>query len=100
MKGQQRGRHGGDHRARLRGAGGPGSNNGLGIIILKDWEERTAPELGLQQIIPRLMGQLFAMPDAQIFVFNPPPIPGLGTSSGFELDYWTVKVAIHLNLLR
>lgn len=64
--------------------GGPGSNNGLGVIVLKDWEDRTAPELGLQQVIPRLMGQMFAMPDAQIFVFNPPPIPGLGTSSGFE----------------
>jgi HAE1 family hydrophobic/amphiphilic exporter-1 len=24
------------------------------------------------------------MPDAQIFIFNPPPISGLGTSSGFE----------------
>lgn len=64
--------------------GGAGSNNGLAIIILKDWEERTTPELGLRQIIPRLMGQLWAMPEAQIMVFNPPPIPGLGTTSGFE----------------
>jgi HAE1 family hydrophobic/amphiphilic exporter-1 len=64
--------------------GGPGSNNGLGVVILKDWEERTAAELGLRQVIMRLMGQLFAMPDAQIFIFNPPPISGLGTSSGFE----------------
>lgn len=64
--------------------GGPGSNNGLGIIILKDWDERTDPELGLAAIIPRLMGQLWTMPDAQIMVFNPPPIPGLGQSSGFE----------------
>jgi len=64
--------------------GGAGSNNALGIIILHDWEERTAPELGLKQIIPRLMGQLWSMPDAQVMVFNPPPIPGLGNSSGFE----------------
>ena len=64
--------------------GGAGSNNGLAIIILKDWEERTAPELGLRQVIPRLMGHLWTMPDAQIMVFNPPPIPGLGNSSGFE----------------
>lgn len=64
--------------------GGAGSNNALGIIMLKDWDERTSPELGLKQIIPRLMGQLWSMPDAQIMVFNPPPIPGLGTSSGFE----------------
>lgn len=64
--------------------GGAGSNKALGIIILKDWEERTDKELGLRAIIPRLMGQLWAMPDAQIMVFNPPPIPGLGNSSGFE----------------
>ncbi len=64
--------------------GGAGSNNALAIIMLKDWEERTAPELGLRQIIPRLMGQLWSMPDAQIMVFNPPPIPGLGNSSGFD----------------
>ena len=64
--------------------GGAGSNNGLGIIMLKDWEERTDPELALRAVIQRLMGQLWTMPDAQIMIFNPPPIPGLGTSSGFE----------------
>lgn len=63
---------------------GAGSNNGLGIIILKDWEDRTTPELGLRQVIGRIMGQLWTMPDAQVMVFNPPPIPGLGNSSGFE----------------
>ncbi|MBL0710915.1 MAG: multidrug efflux RND transporter permease subunit [Colwellia sp.] len=66
--------------------GGPGSNNGLGIIILKDWDDRTTPELSLKQIIPRLMGQLWSMPEAQIMIFNPPPIPGLGVSSGFEFQ--------------
>lgn len=64
--------------------GGAGSNNGFGIVLLKDWEERETPELGLRAVIGRLMGQLWAMPDAQIMMFNPPPIPGLGNSSGFE----------------
>ncbi|SET82793.1 efflux RND transporter permease subunit [Thalassotalea agarivorans] len=64
--------------------GGAGSNNGFGIVMLKDWEERTTPELGLRQVIGRLMGQLWALPDAQIMMFNPPPIPGLGSSAGFE----------------
>lgn len=64
--------------------GGAASNNGLGIVVLNDWEEREDPSLGLQQLIPRLMGQLWTLPDAQIMVFNPPPIPGLGASSGFE----------------
>jgi HAE1 family hydrophobic/amphiphilic exporter-1 len=66
--------------------GGPGSNNGLAIILLKDWDDRTTPELGLKQIIPRLMGTLWSMPEAQIMVFNPPPIPGLGTSSRFDFQ--------------
>ncbi|MBT1063799.1 multidrug efflux RND transporter permease subunit [Bowmanella sp. Y26] len=64
--------------------GGAASNNGLGIVVLKDWEERKDSSLGLQQLIPRLMGQLWSLPDAQIMMFNPPPIPGLGASSGFE----------------
>ncbi|NTS76477.1 multidrug efflux RND transporter permease subunit [Catenovulum sp. SM1970] len=64
--------------------GGAGSNNGFGIVILKDWEERTEPGQDLRSTIKRLMGPLWAMPDAQIMIFNPPPIPGLGNSSGFE----------------
>ncbi len=64
--------------------GGAGSNNALGIVILKDWEERTSSELGLRAVLTRLMGQFWAMPDAQIMAFNPPSIPGLGTSAGFE----------------
>ena len=64
--------------------GGAGSNNALGIVVLKDWEERTSPELGLRAVLTRLMGQFWAMPDAQIMAFNPPSIPGLGTSAGFE----------------
>lgn len=64
--------------------GGAGSNNAFGIVVLKDWEERTSPELGLRAVLTRLMGQFWAMPDAQIMAFNPPSIPGLGTSAGFE----------------
>ena len=64
--------------------GGTGPNNGLGIAILKDWEERTTPELGLAQTVPRLYSGLWAVNEAQVMVFNPPPIPGLGTSSGFD----------------
>ena len=64
--------------------GGAGSNNALGIVVLKDWEERTSSELGLRAVLTRLMGQFWAMPDAQIMAFNPPAIPGLGNSAGFE----------------
>ena len=63
---------------------GTASNNGLGIIILKDWEDRVDAELSLRHVIPRLTNALWKLPDAQIMVFNPAPIPGLGMSSGFE----------------
>ncbi len=36
--------------------GGAGSNNALGIVVLKDWEERTTPELSINQVISRLQG--------------------------------------------
>lgn len=71
--------------------GGAGPNNGLGIMILKDWDERKSPELGLKALIPRIQGQLWALPDAQVMVFNPPPIPGLGTGSGFEFQLQDIQ---------
>lgn len=64
---------------------GAGSNRGLGIVVLKDWDERTDPELELQQIYNRLLGQLWSLPDAQAMIFPIPPIPGLGTTAGFDL---------------
>ncbi|MTI76427.1 MAG: multidrug efflux RND transporter permease subunit [Marinobacter sp.] len=64
--------------------GGAATNNGLGIVMLKDWEEREEASLGLGAVIPRLYSRLWTIPEAQVMVFNPPPIPGLGTSSGFD----------------
>ncbi|MBY6072913.1 multidrug efflux RND transporter permease subunit [Marinobacter salsuginis] len=64
--------------------GGAATNNGLGIVMLKDWEDREEPALGLSAVIPRLFSGLWTIPEAQVMVFNPPPIPGLGTSSGFD----------------
>ncbi|MGH1374231.1 MAG: efflux RND transporter permease subunit [Cellvibrionaceae bacterium] len=64
---------------------GAGSNRGLGIVVLKDWDERDTDELNLRQIYQRLQGKLWSLPDAQAMIFPMPPIPGLGTTSGFDL---------------
>ena len=64
--------------------GGAGSNNGLGFVTLKDWDERTTPEMQMSAIVGRLQGRLWALQDAQAFVFEMPPIPGLGSTSGFD----------------
>ena len=64
--------------------GGANANNGMGIVVLKDWEERTDDHLSLPSVLGRLSAALIVLPQAQIRVFNPPAIPGIGTSSGFD----------------
>jgi len=64
--------------------GGANSNNGLGIVTLEDWEDREDDTLSLPQITARLSSRLWTLAEAQVMVFNPPPIPGLGTSAGFD----------------
>ncbi|MGY0219334.1 efflux RND transporter permease subunit [Endozoicomonadaceae bacterium StTr2] len=63
---------------------GNGSNNGFGIVVLDDWDQRTTPDTSIQAISERLQGKLWVQPDAQIMIFEMPPIPGLGTAGGFE----------------
>lgn len=64
--------------------GGQASNNGLGIVVLEDWDDRTNTQLSVNNIIRQLQGRFWALPDAQIMVMNMPPIPGLGSTSGFD----------------
>ena len=49
--------------------GGAGSNNALGIVVLKDWEERTSPELGLRAVLTLLMVMFLALTDSLIMAF-------------------------------
>jgi len=63
---------------------GASSNRALGIVVLKDWDERNTPELGMRAIYQRLLGKLWSLPDAQAMIFPMPPIPGLGTTAGFD----------------
>jgi multidrug efflux pump len=61
---------------------GVGQNAGLAFVTLKDWDVR-GPEDSAQAIAARANGQLFQIKDAQAFALSPPPIRGLGTTSGF-----------------
>ena len=63
---------------------GAGSNNAMGIVVLDAWEDRTTPETQIGAIVQRLQGMLWGLPGAQVMVFEMPPIPGLGTSGGFD----------------
>ena len=64
---------------------GQGQNAALAFVTLKDWAERTAPGSSAQALAGRAFGGLSGIRDAFIFPLSPPPIPELGSSSGFSL---------------
>jgi multidrug efflux pump len=63
---------------------GQGPNSGLAFVTLKDWGERTTPELSANSLAGQLSGRLFSIRDSIAFALSPPPIQGLGSSSGFS----------------
>ncbi|QWZ79108.1 efflux RND transporter permease subunit [Aeromonas sp. FDAARGOS 1419] len=63
---------------------GSGQNAGMAFIKLKDWSERKSLDRSANAIIGRAMGYLFSIKEAQVFAFNLPPIPELGTATGFD----------------
>ncbi|MGY3868986.1 efflux RND transporter permease subunit [Aeromonas crassostreae] len=63
---------------------GSGQNSGMAFIKLKDWGERQGEARSANAIIGRAMGYLFSIKEAQVFAFNLPPIPELGTATGFD----------------
>jgi multidrug efflux pump len=63
---------------------GQGQNAALAFVTLKDWSERTGPASSAQALAGRAFGGLSGIRDAFIFPLSPPPIPELGSSSGFS----------------
>ena len=69
---------------------GKAQNSGLAFLRLKPWEEREGKEHRVQEVIKRGLMGLGGIKDAMVFPLNPPAIPELGTSSGF--DFWLQDV--------
>lgn len=63
---------------------GSGQNMGMAFVKLKNWSERTRPDQSVNAIIGRAWGYLATIKEAQVFAFNLPSVPSLGTSSGFD----------------
>ena len=62
------------------------SNAGLGVLVLDPWDERTTPETRLRGLYTGLKSKLDAIPGANVLVFPPPPISGLGNAGGFTMQ--------------
>ncbi len=62
------------------------ANSGALIVVLKDWSVRTSARESVTGIIAALQPGLNALPSASIAAFNPPAIPGVGRTGGFDFE--------------
>jgi multidrug efflux pump len=60
-------------------------NSGIVFVGLKDFEERTSPDLSGDAIAGALNGQFMSIQDAMVLVLSPPPVNGIGTTGGFKM---------------
>lgn len=63
---------------------GQGQSNALALGTLKPWEDRKGAEHKAQSVVQKAMVEFSTIKDAFVFAINPPPIPELGTASGFS----------------
>ncbi len=56
------------------------------FVILKPWEDRATPQLSLDAVMDRTRRQFAGVQEAIVMAFNPSPIPGLGTTGGFQFE--------------
>ncbi|MBZ9865281.1 efflux RND transporter permease subunit [Mesorhizobium sp. CA15] len=61
------------------------SNSAVEFAILKPWDER-GPDQSASKLVEQVRGKLLQMPDAFALSFDPPSIPGIGTTGGFEFQ--------------
>ena len=61
------------------------SNSAVEFVILKPWDERP-PEQQASKIVAAMQARLIQIPEAIVLAFDPPSIPGLGATGGFEFQ--------------
>ena len=61
---------------------GSGESVGIAIVALDHWDKRKTPDLQLNSLKNQIQARLASIPDANITVFAPPAIMGLGAVNG------------------
>ena len=64
--------------------GAPQSDSALFVATLKPWTERKTEADSLKSVLLGTYLQAAKLPEAIVLAFNPPPIPGLGSTGGFS----------------
>ena len=63
---------------------GRGQNAALAFVRLKDWDERKGADHSSTALVQRANMAFFQIKQAMIFAVNPPPIPELASTGGFD----------------
>jgi HAE1 family hydrophobic/amphiphilic exporter-1 len=61
-------------------------NAGVAWVVLDHWDERGTPDLHVQAVVDGLNRRLAAIKEALVFAVRPPPIQGLGTTGGSQME--------------
>ena len=67
-------------------SGGASSNLGSMFVVLKPWKERKGADNSVEAVIAKADEIGASEPEAIVFSINPPAIPGLGMSSGLQME--------------
>ncbi|MCM1292605.1 MAG: efflux RND transporter permease subunit [Bacteroides sp.] len=66
--------------------GGSTSNVGSLIVVLKPWSDRKSKSEHIDAVIAKVTELTSDIQEAEIFSLNPPSIPGLGLTSGLQMQ--------------
>lgn len=66
--------------------GGAGSNLGSLFVVLEPWSKRKGKDLGVTAIMEKVNEASASIQEAVVFSVNPPAIPGLGNTSGLQMQ--------------
>jgi multidrug efflux pump len=65
---------------------GPGQNNGMSFINLKDYAQRPSAHDSVKAIVGRAFGAFMPIKEAFVFPIAPPAVQELGNVSGFDFE--------------
>ena len=66
-------------------------NGGFALASLEPWSQRKTPALQINALLGQLRARFSTIPGANIAVFSPPAIPGIGTVGGLNLQLQALR---------
>ena len=66
-------------------------NGGFALASLEPWSQRKTPALQIDALLGQLRARFSTIPGANIAVFSPPAIPGIGTVGGLNLQLQALR---------